>query len=245
MMTIEQKRARIRELERTVSMAELEIYHLLGLEEKPKAQGTPLVFGIDTGSEEGDRTVVVVGKNLPDGSIEIEKADLLPEDEIMDSTNDLYQREFRKAQEALDKKFPFYPEEISAPSLDIFEIRSNCCDDKVIQRGGDEGTNHYECMRCGDATDVHREGAMNPEDGAPYGDRRFKSQRIKRKPKTKKPCCGSGNWKHKTGCTGEVETDPTRPKKYDCDDCGKQFQATTEDAAICECGSSNCWPVRT
>lgn len=31
---------------------------------------------------------------------------------------------------------------------------SACCGEGVVVRGGDEGTNHYECVKCGNACDV-------------------------------------------------------------------------------------------
>lgn len=40
----------------------------------------------------------------------------------------------------------------------------------------------------------------------------------------------------------EKEKPPAQPKSFDCDECGKTFQADPEDAR-CECGSNNIWPT--
>ena len=68
---------------------------------------------------------------------------------------------------------------------------SKCCRDRVVVRGGDEGTAHYECLGCGDACDIVSEDEPLPE----------KSKR-KGRSFVEKECCGSKGPRHKGDCPG-------------------------------------------
>lgn len=76
----------------------------------------------------------------------------------------------------------------------------------------------------------------------------------------KHPCCGSKGWRHKAGCRrgdssfpekvgSELQAemddadndDDLERKSFDCDECGKTFEADPNNAQ-CPCGSNNIWP---
>lgn len=80
-----------------------------------------------------------------------------------------------------------------APSTGyVADWRSKCCGARLLVKGGEEGTNHYECSKC------------------------------------------------------FYPTDPVLPntlKKFDCESCGKQFEADVEGSIACtHCGSNEYWP---
>ncbi len=68
----------------------------------------------------------------------------------------------------------------------------------------------------------------------------------------RKPCCGSGNWKHKSDCpakkneVGQTTSSPTNidddtepePEELRCGDCEHRFQGVLLDAVCSKCGSN-------
>lgn len=111
--------------------------------------------------------------------------------------------------------------------------KSSCCFDRVIVRGGGEGTNHHECIKCGEACDTTRE---RPEPSQPKQKKKFET----------KLCCGSHGPRHKVGCISAARQADDEPetRKYICDDCTASFEASgsVSDVKCPECGKKNCWP---
>lgn len=87
-------------------------------------------------------------------------------------------------------------EEVPAKAIDIFEVRSKCCGDKVITRGEDD---HYECLGCGDECDIR--GKNEAVEKEMPGKKRRGYHRKARGPM---PCCGSVGTRHKAGCNSRV-----------------------------------------
>ena len=56
------------------------------------------------------------------------------------------------------------PKEIPLEGI-AADYRSRCCNERIIQRGGSEGTNHYECFKCCNSCDVYQPA---PETNKPF-----------------------------------------------------------------------------